>query len=134
MTLSDPRSGGTSPASRSVHGVQSVAARTASAAAAAVVCSAVLGWALLSQHSDRILLWFEAVTSAVTIVMLFVLQHTQTRQQAAVQRKLDEVLRALPLADNRLIQLETASDAAIHAVERRHSAVTGEADDLLAES
>jgi low affinity Fe/Cu permease len=42
--------------------------------------------------------------------MVFVLQHTQSRQQAVTQRKLDELLRALPSADNRLIALEVASD------------------------
>jgi len=39
---------------------------------------------------------FEALAAAVTLVMVFALQHTQMRQQAAVQRKLDEILRVLP--------------------------------------
>jgi hypothetical protein len=32
--------------------------------------------------------------------MVFVIQHTQARHQAATQRKLDEIVRALPEADN----------------------------------
>ena len=49
------------------------------------------------------------VTSSITLVMVFVLQHTQARQQAATQRKLDEVVRALPTANNRLIAVEEAA-------------------------
>jgi low affinity Fe/Cu permease len=50
------------------------------------------------------------VSSCVTVVMVFVLQHTQARQQAVTQRKLDELLHAQPTADDRLIALEAASD------------------------
>jgi len=58
--------------------------------------------------------WWENVlyiaSSSVTVVMVFALQHTQARQQAVTQRKLDELLRAQPTADDRLIALEGASD------------------------
>ena len=49
------------------------------------------------------------VTSSITLVMVFVIQHTQARQQAATQRKLDEVVRAVPTANNRLIAVEEAA-------------------------
>ena len=39
----------------------------------------------------------------------FCIQHTQAREQAATQRKLDEILQALPGADNSLLMLEHAS-------------------------
>ena len=42
--------------------------------------------------------------------MLFVIQHTQGREQAATQRKLDELLRALPEAESGLMMLEEASE------------------------
>jgi low affinity Fe/Cu permease len=51
---------------------------------------------------------FEVSASAVTIVMVFAIQHTQGREQAATQRKLDEILRALPGADESLMMLEEA--------------------------
>ena len=56
---------------------------------------------------------FETGTSAITLVMLFVIQHTQSREQAATQRKLDELLRALPGAETGLMLLEEASDDAM---------------------
>jgi low affinity Fe/Cu permease len=56
------------------------------------------------------------VSSSVTVVMVFVLQHTQARQQAVTQRKLDELLHAQPTADDRLIALEDASDDELAAI------------------
>jgi low affinity Fe/Cu permease len=38
----------------------------------------------------------EVGMSSTTLVMVFAIQHTQHREQAASQRKLDELLRALP--------------------------------------
>ena len=66
-------------------------------------------------------------TASTTLVMVFVLQHTQTRQQAALHHKLDEVLHALPEADDRLIKLETASDSELVEVELRHIALRDDA-------
>ncbi len=51
---------------------------------------------------------FEVGTSAATLVMVFTIQHTQAREQAATQRKLDELLRALPGAAEQLMMLEEA--------------------------
>ena len=51
---------------------------------------------------------FEVSVSAVTLVMVFAIQHTQGREQAATQRKLDELIRALPGADDSLMMLEEA--------------------------
>lgn len=58
----------------------------------------------------------------MTLVTVFVLQHTQTRQQDALHHKLDEILHALPGADDRLIKLESASDSELVEVEFRHMA------------
>jgi low affinity Fe/Cu permease len=56
----------------------------------------------------------EVGMSAVTLVMVFTIQHTQAREQAASQRKLDELLRALPGAQERLMMLEEAPDDVLH--------------------
>ena len=52
-----------------------------------------------------------STTSAVTVVMVFAIQHTQHREQLVTQRKLDELVRAQPGADDRLIAAEAATDA-----------------------
>lgn len=54
---------------------------------------------------------FATVCGGVTVAMVFVLQHTQRRQQLALQLKLDELVRALPQADDHLIGVEVSTDA-----------------------
>jgi low affinity Fe/Cu permease len=61
---------------------------------------------------------FEVGTSFVTVMMVLVIQHTQSREQTATQRKLDELLRALPEAESRLMLLEEAPDDVMRSVER----------------
>ncbi len=60
---------------------------------------------------------FEVSVSAVTLVMVVAIQHTQGREQAATQRKLDELIRALPGADQSLMMLEEAPQAVMLDVE-----------------
>jgi low affinity Fe/Cu permease len=63
---------------------------------------------------------FQTMVAAFTLAMVFVIQHTQAREQQATQRKLDEILAALPEADNSVISLEHAPDDELRAATRRH--------------
>jgi low affinity Fe/Cu permease len=49
--------------------------------------------------------------------MVFALQHTQRRAQKAAQLKLDELLRAMPRANDRVVRIEAASDEELLDVE-----------------
>ena len=64
--------------------------------------------------------WWETVlystTASITVVMVFAIQHTQSREQLVTQRKLDELLRAQPGADDHLIAAEVASDEELDAL------------------
>jgi low affinity Fe/Cu permease len=60
---------------------------------------------------------FEIGTSVLTLTMVTVIQHTQGREQTAVQRKLDELLRASPHAETDFVMLEEESDETIQGVE-----------------
>ncbi|HEY1830309.1 MAG TPA: low affinity iron permease family protein [Acidimicrobiales bacterium] len=60
---------------------------------------------------------FEMSASALTLVMVFAIQHTQGREQAATQRKLDELIRATPGADESLMMLEEAPQQVLLKVE-----------------
>ena len=51
---------------------------------------------------------FELSVSSITLIMVFAIQHTQGREQAATQRKLDELIRASPGANESLMMLEEA--------------------------
>ena len=63
---------------------------------------------------------FAAAAAAVTTIMVFVIQHTQSREQAAVQLKLDELIRAMPQADDHLVHVEVGADEELVALEQRH--------------
>jgi low affinity Fe/Cu permease len=92
--------------SKAVHLLQEWSARTSATGLAVLVSIGVLVTAGVSRHGSWLLVWFEAAASAITLVMVFVLQHTQTLQQVALQHKLDELIRAIPGTDERLIKLE----------------------------
>lgn len=63
---------------------------------------------------------FEVVVSTLTLALVFAVQHTQAREQAATQHKLDELLRALPGADDGLMMLEEAGEEFLLEVEEGH--------------
>ena len=63
---------------------------------------------------------FQTLVAALTLAMLFVIQHTQAREQAVTQRKLDELLAAVPRADASLIGLEDAADDEIADIHAAH--------------
>jgi low affinity Fe/Cu permease len=69
------------------------------------------------------------VSSTVTLVLVFAIQHTQARQQTATQRKLDELLRAMPRADNRLVAVEGAPDQELEVLATQHLAIRTDALD-----
>lgn len=70
---------------------------------------------------------FHTLAEGLTIAMIFVIQHTQSRLQAATQRKLDEILKALPGASNALLSIENANDDELHRVGVSHNALRQEA-------
>jgi len=86
-----------------------------SKAAAGVTVSCLLGaWAVVGVVTGFPSWWqvtLYSTTSAVTVVMVFAIQHTQRREQLVIQRKLDELVRAQPDADDRMIAAEGATDA-----------------------
>jgi len=61
---------------------------------------------------------FATTAESITLVMLFVIQHTQSRQQIALQLKLDELIRTSPHADDLLVHIELADDSELIAREQ----------------
>lgn len=70
---------------------------------------------------------FQTLVAGLTFAMLFVIQHTQSRHQAATQRKLDEILLALPEANNAILSIENAADEELQLVAETHAASREEA-------
>lgn len=68
-------------------------------------------------------------TTIITFLMVFLIQNTQNRAGLATQLKLDELLRAVDAASNRLIDVEDATDeelARLQTVYRRREGRTGD--------
>jgi low affinity Fe/Cu permease len=72
---------------------------------------------------------FSLAMGVVTLMMVVVVQHTQTREQIATQRKLDELLRALPQAESGLMMLEEASEDELRSVEVGQRALKADVSD-----
>ena len=83
-------------------------------ASALVVTWATVGFATAFPQWWETVLY--SVTASVTFLMVFVIQHTQARQTAATQLKLDELIRASMRADDGLIAVEEAPAAHLQAL------------------
>ena len=115
------------PGSRLLHEIDQLSSRPI---VAWVLVVADVVWVLVSVvfgFPSRLETIFQTLVAALTLALVFVIQHTQAREQLVVQRKLDEILRALPKADNAVIGLEDASDEELAEVHEEHRALREEA-------
>ncbi len=74
-----------------------------------LAAASVVIWALLGpfvHFSDRWLLSVQTATALITFLMIFCVQHTQSKDDAAMQAKLDELLRVVGGARENLIGIE----------------------------
>ena len=100
--------------SRSSHLLHRLGSWSAKAEAGILAATLVIAWGIVGvvmgfPHWWEVALYSTA--SSVTVVMVFALQHMQRREQVVIQRKLDELLRAQPDADDRMIAAEAADDS-----------------------
>ena len=94
--------------SRVLHWIGEVTART-SAALVALAAMSLFAFAFaLDGFPPNWQIGFASVSASVTLIMLFVIQHTQSRHQMALQLKLDELIRASPAANDQLVRIESA--------------------------
>jgi len=69
--------------------------------------------------SDTWQLIINTGTTIVTFLMVFLIQNTQNRDAKAVHLKLDELIRAIHSARNRLVDLEKLSDEELDKLEEQ---------------
>jgi low affinity Fe/Cu permease len=108
------------PGSAALHVIDELASRPL--VALTLVCIDLL-WVLCSTafgFPTRLDSVFQTLVAAVTLAMVFVIQHTQSREQIVVQRKLDEIIGALPMTDKTMIASEEASDDQLATAKRAH--------------
>ncbi len=79
----------------------------------------VLAWAVtgpIFHYSDTWQLVINTATSVVTFLMVFLIQNTQNRDAAAMQLKLNELIRAMSTARNTMVDLENCTEEEIAAI------------------
>ena len=99
---------------------------------AAVV--SILLWALsgpLFGFSDTWQLVVNTTTTIVTFLMVFLIQNTQNRDTAAIQLKLDELIRATQGAHNALLNLEQIDDEQFERYRRSYEKLAARAREKL---
>jgi low affinity Fe/Cu permease len=100
----------------------------------AAVLSIVL-WALsgpLFGFSDTWQLVVNTTTTIVTFLMVFLIQNTQNRDTAAIQLKLDELIRATQGAHNALLNLEAIDEEQFERYRRSYEKLAARAREKLA--
>ena len=90
----------------------------------------IAAWALTGPvfgFSDTWQLVINTGTTIVTFLMVFVIQSTQNRDTAAIQVKLDELIRATQGAHNALLDLEELEEASLDRFRSRYQALAAAA-------
>jgi low affinity Fe/Cu permease len=87
---------------------------------------AIVAWVVtgpLFDWSDTWQLVVNTATTIITFLMVFLIQNAQNRDAAAIQAKLDEVIRAMAHARNEFIGIEHLTD---HEIEHIRTALESE--------
>ena len=79
-------------------------------------------------YSDTWQLVINTDTTIVTFLMVFLVQNTQNRDARALHLKLDEILRSMDAARNKLINLENCTDEELDKMERQFKALRARED------
>jgi low affinity Fe/Cu permease len=109
---------------------QSTARVAGSSPAFIAICAITLGWLVtgpLFRWSDTWQLVINTVTNIVSMLMVFLIQNTQNRESAALQLKVDELLRAVRGAQNAFINLEELTEEDLDQIKERYAAMAEKA-------
>jgi low affinity Fe/Cu permease len=96
-----------------------VTAWTGSTSAFALSVSVVLIWILtgpIFHYSDTWQLVINTGTTIITFLMVFLIQRSQNKDSLALHLKLNEIVAAMKGASNRLIDVESLSEAELRAL------------------
>jgi len=100
----------------------------------ALAALAVLVWGAtgpLFHYSDTWQLVINTSTTIITFLMVFVIQNTQNRDTAAVQIKLDELIRATQGAHNAMLDLEQLEEEQLEQYLKRYEELAARAREKL---
>lgn len=104
-----------------------------SAPAFTLAALAVTAWLLtgpLFGFSNTWQLFINTLTTIMTFLMVFLIQHTQNKDTRALQLKLDELVAATKGASNRLIDIEDLDEEELEALYHRYQDLASDAERL----
>lgn len=90
---------------------------------------AVLLWLVtgpLFDYSDTWQLLINTTTSVITFLMVFLIQNAQTREAKATQLKLDELIRALDGAQDKMISIENLCDEDLQRLQEKFDRISNQ--------
>jgi low affinity Fe/Cu permease len=99
-------------------------------------CAAIVLWAVASIILRLSPGWQSLINTVITIttfLMVFLIQSTQSRDDAAVQAKLDELIRALEPANNQFIGIETRTIKEVHELRQETTDEVKKLEELVLE-
>jgi low affinity Fe/Cu permease len=105
---------------------QNSARMAGSSVAFMAICAMTLAWLVsgpLFHWSDTWQLVINTVTNIVSMLMVFLIQNTQNRESAALQLKIDELLRAVSGAQNAFINLEDLREEDLERIKEKYAAL-----------
>jgi len=114
----------------------SVALWTGKPAVFSLALLIVLIWAAtgpMFSYSDTWQLVINTGTTIVTFLMVFLIQHSQTRDTLAVQIKLSELVLAVQGAENKLAHVEDLSDEEMERLQAEYRRRADSLEDSLAD-
>lgn len=97
-------------------------------------CLIILVWAASGKYfaySNTWQLVINTGTTIVTFLMVFLIQNTQNRDSAAMQIKLDELIRTNEQAHNALLDLEELTDGELEVLRAKYEHLATEAREAL---
>lgn len=95
-----------------------------------IACIAITLWALLGksfEYSNTWQLVINTGTTIITFLMVFLIQNTQNRDSAAMQIKLDELIRANKDAHNALLDLEELTEKELNQLRSKYEELAAKA-------
>ncbi len=95
-----------------------------------IASSVIAAWALtgpIFHFSDTWQLVINTGTTIITFLMVFLIQNTQYRDSAAIQIKLDELIRAVEGAHNALLDMEELDEGHLDSIRADYTGLAADA-------